>query len=176
MSSDPRAGASVRVMIAAMGSEAVAGPGSTLEDLHREHYRSLVRLASLLVDDLGRCEEIVQDAFVAVFRKPSLVRDQAKLPAYLRSAVLNGARSHLRARQVRERAQPLRVVHEAESPEVGAVLAEDQRAVLDALRSLPDRQRDVLALRFYLDLSEAQIAQTLGIKAGTVKTHVRRGL
>jgi RNA polymerase sigma factor (sigma-70 family) len=56
------------------------------------------------------------------------------------------------------------------------LLADDQRAVLDALRALPDRQRDVLALRFYLDLSEAQIAETLGIKAGTVKTHVRRGL
>jgi RNA polymerase sigma-70 factor (sigma-E family) len=163
-------------MIAAMGSEAVAGPGGALEGLHREQYRSLVRLASLLVDDVGRCEEIVQDAFVAVFRKPGLVREQAKLPAYLRSAVLNGARSHLRARQVRNRAQPLRVVHDAESPEAGALLADDQRAVLDALRALPDRQRDVLALRFYLDLSESEIAEVMDIAPGTVKTHVRRGL
>jgi RNA polymerase sigma-70 factor (sigma-E family) len=163
-------------MMAAMRSEAIPGPGTALEDLHRDHYRSLVRLASLLVDDLATCEEIVQDAFVAVFRKPGLVRDEAKLPAYLRSAVLNGARSYLRGREVRNRARPLRVVRDAESPEAGAVLADDQRAVLDALRALPDRQRDVLVLRFYLDLSEAQIAETLGIKAGTVKTHVRRGL
>jgi RNA polymerase sigma-70 factor (sigma-E family) len=163
-------------MMAAMESEAIAGPRTALEDLHRGHYRSLVRLASLLVDEVATCEELVQDAFVAVFRKPGLVRDQDKLPAYLRSAVLNGARSHLRARQVRDRAQPLRVVREPDSPEAGAVMADDQRAVLDALRDLPDRQRDVLVLRFYLDLSEAQIAETLGIKAGTVKTHVRRGL
>jgi RNA polymerase sigma-70 factor (sigma-E family) len=163
-------------MMTAMESEAIAGPRTALEDLHRGHYRSLVRLASLLVDDVATCEELVQDAFVAVFRKPGLVRDQDKLPAYLRSAVLNGARSHLRARQVRDRAQPLRVAREPDSPEAGAVMADDQRAVLDALRDLPDRQRDALVLRFYLDLSEAQIAETLGIKAGTVKTHVRRGL
>ena len=163
-------------MMAAMRSEAVPGPGDVLEDLHRQHYRSLVRLAALLVDDVATCEELVQDAFVAVFRRPGVVRDEAKLPAYLRSAVLNGARSHLRGREVRARARPLRVVREPESPETGALLADDQHAVLEALRALPDRQRDVLALRFYLDLSEAQIAETLGIKAGTVKTHVRRGL
>ena len=86
-------------MMIAVRSE--AGPGATLAALHREHYRSLVKLASILVDDRDACEEIVQDAFVSVFRSTSRVRDDAKLPAYLRSAVLNGARSHLRKRQVR---------------------------------------------------------------------------
>lgn len=156
---------------------AEVGPTGTLASLHRAHYRSLVRLASLLIDDLATCEEVVQDAFVAVFRSPARIRDEAKLPAYLRSAVLNGARSQLRKREVRTR---LRAVGpppgDAASAESGALLHEDQRAVLHALRSLPDRQRDVLVLRFYLDLSESEIAETLGIGSGTVKTHTRRAL
>ena len=71
------------------------GPTGTLAEMHREHYRSLVKLASLLIDDRATCEEVVQDAFVAVFRSGARLRDEAKLPAYLRSAVLNGARSPL---------------------------------------------------------------------------------
>jgi RNA polymerase sigma-70 factor (sigma-E family) len=161
-------------MMTAMDTE--IGVGGALADAHREHYRSLVRLASLLVDDVATCEEIVQDAFVSVFRSPARVRERDKLPAYLRSAVLNGARSHLRRRRVRDRVRPLRPVDDAASAETGALLADDQRAMLDALRSLPDRQRDVLVLRFYAGCSETEIANTLRISAGTVKTHTRRGL
>jgi len=160
-------------MMTAVRSE--VGTSATLAALHREHYRSLVKLASLLVDDRATCEEIVQDAFVAVFRSASRVRDGSKLPAYLRSAVLNGARSHLRKRQVRSRLRLIRS-EDVASAETGALQADDQRAMLAALRALPDRQRDVLVLRFYLDLSESDIAETLGIGAGTVKTHTRRAL
>ena len=146
-----------------------------LAELHREQYRSLVKLASILIDDRATCEEIVQDAFVAVFRSGARVREPARLPAYLRSAVLNGARSHLRRRQARSR---LKLVgpDDVVSAEATAVARDEQRAVLEALRSLPDRQRDVLVLRYYLDLSETEIAATLGIGAGTVKTHARRAL
>ncbi|MGH9179227.1 MAG: SigE family RNA polymerase sigma factor [Acidimicrobiales bacterium] len=147
-----------------------------LARLHRAHYRSLVRLASLLVDDLGVCEELVQDAFVAVLGRRGALRDPGKLPAYLRSAVLNGARTQLRRGRVRERRPGLRVVGEAPAADIGAVEADDRRAVLGALRSLPDRQREVLLLRYYLDLSEPEIAATLGIAPGTVKTHVQRGM
>ncbi|MGE3620141.1 MAG: RNA polymerase sigma factor [Acidimicrobiia bacterium] len=145
-----------------------------LAELHREHYRALVRLASLLVDDVGTCEEIVQEAFVRVWRRGGPT-DPTRAPAYLRSAVLNGARSHLRGRTVRRR-------HLAAAPEPGpsaeatATAADDARRVLAALRTLPDRQREVLALRYYLDLPEAEIAATLGISPGSVKTHAHRGL
>ena len=153
------------------------GPTATLADMHREHYRSLVKLASLLIDDRAMCEEVVQDAFVAVFRSSARLRDESRLPAYLRSAVLNGARSQLRKRQVRTRLRSVDApVADVASAETGALIADDKRALLAALRSLPDRQRDVLVLRFYLDLSESEIATTLGIGAGTVKTHTRRGL
>jgi RNA polymerase sigma-70 factor (sigma-E family) len=147
--------------------------GADLASVHREHYRSLVRLASLLVDDVGRCEEIVQDAFVKVWRQPPQLGGDDRLPAYLRSAVLNGARSHLRRRGV-ERRHLRSVASPAEAPE--ARLAADDHRVLTALRSLPERQREVLVLRYYLDLSEAEIAATLGISAGSVKTHAHRGL
>ena len=142
-----------------------------LEWLYREHYRSLVRLAAILVDDVATCEELVQDAFVAVLRRSGGWLDDEKAPAYLRSAVLNGARSHLRKQRVRRR-----WLRSVEPP--GAVDAVDAASgeVLDALRALPERQRDVLALRYYLDLSEAEIAAALGIATGTVKTHAHRGL
>src|SRR4030088_1192650 len=107
-----------------------AGPAATLADLHREHYRSLVKLAALLVDDRATCEEVVQDAFVAVFRSAARLRDEAKLPAYLRSAVLNGARSHLRKRAVRTRLRSVDPpIAEVASAETGALLADDKRAV-----------------------------------------------
>ena len=150
--------------------------GTDLAALHREHYRSLVRLASLLVDDVETCEELVQDAYVALLSRKGSVRDAARAPAYLRSAVLNGARSHLRRRVVRERPRAIGTSNAERSPEAAAVVADEHATVLAALRSLPDRQRDVLALRYYLDLSEAEIADTLGIARGTVKAHASRGL
>lgn len=142
-----------------------------------EHYAALVRLASLLVDDVGTCEEIVQDAFVRVWRRPPALRTPDRLPAYLRSAVLNGARSQLRRRGVARRwlrsASP---PGPAAAAEAVAMAGDPDGAVLAALRALPDRQRAVLALRYYLDLSEAEIAEVLGISAGAVKTHAHRGL
>lgn len=163
--------------MAAVAPEQDDGDSTTASDLesaYRVHYRSLVRLASLLVDDIGVCEELVQDAFVAVWRRGPALRDGARLPAYLRSAVLNGARSHLRHVGVARR--HLRAVPDrVPGPDDHALVGDDGR-VLAALRSLPDRQREVLALRYYLDLSETEIAQTLGVSTGSVKTHAHRGL
>lgn len=150
-------------------------PAADLASAYREHYRSLVRLAALLLDDVGTCEEVVQDAFVRVWQRGPALREPDRLPAYLRSAVLNGARSQLRHRLVRRR-------HLAAAPtdvpgaEVSAMAGDPDDAVLEALRALPERQREVLALRYYLDLSEAEIAATLGISPGSVKTHAHRGL
>lgn len=146
-----------------------------LEAAFHEHYRSLVRLASLLVDDIGTCEEIVQEAFVRVWRRGPAVPGPDRLPAYLRSAVLNGARSHLRRVVVMRKHAPAPPAA-APAAEATALAADADHRVLGALRSLPDRQREVLALRYYLDLSEAEIGATLGISPGSVKTHAHRGL
>ncbi len=149
-----------------------------LVELYRSDYRRLVRLAALLVDDVGTAEELVQDAFVAVARQgTSALRNPEAAPAYLRSAVLNRARSQLRKREVRRR--HLRSVEPPPHapPADRDVLASDDHArMLAALDRLPDRQRQVLVLRYYGELTEAEIADALGISRGSVKTHARRGL
>jgi RNA polymerase sigma factor (sigma-70 family) len=103
--------------------------------------------------------------------------DADRAPAYLRSVVLNGARSHLRKQQVRRRwlrnAPPPGHHPGADAP---ALLDAETHTMLEALRRLPARQREVLALRFYLEMSEVEIADALGISPGSVKTHAHRGL
>ena len=163
-----------------MGSVALddstAGPtAASVEDLFRSEYRSLVRLAALLLDDRGAAEEVVQDAFVKLQLGWDRVRDHERAPAWLRSAVLNGARSRLRHRGVRRR--HLQVVpDEQESAAAGAERSDEQRRMLAALRTLPARQREALVLKFYAELSEAETAAVMRVSAGSVKTHVHRGL
>ena len=143
-----------------------------LYDLYRREYASLVRLASILLDDRGACEEVVQDAFVKALVKWRTIRDPERAPAFLRSVVLNGARSQLRRRAVaHRRAQP--APDSVDSDEARAV---ESRRMVVALRRLPARQRECLVLRFYLDLSERQIAESLHLSPGAVKTHTHRGL
>ena len=146
-----------------------------LSGLYRDHYRSLVRLAYLLLGDRPLSEEVVQEAFVRVHLARRRIRDGDRALPYLRSAVLNGARSQLRRLDVRRRAR-VDGSPDAASAESGALAREDSRRVVAALRALPVRQRECLALRYYLDLSEAEIAEALGISAGSVKTHAHRGM
>jgi RNA polymerase sigma-70 factor (sigma-E family) len=147
-----------------------------VEQLYAAHWRSLVRLSYLLVRDLGTAEEVVQDAFVAVHRRWEGIRDPQSALAYLRRAVVNGSRSRLRHLKVvrthAERQPPPADVRGADEE-----LLETSRreAVMEALAALPRRQREVLALRYYVDLSEADIAETLGISRGAVKSHASRG-
>ena len=146
-----------------------------LAGLYRDQYRPLVRLASVLLGDVATSEEVVQDAFVRVHLARGRLRDEERTLSYLRSAVLNGARSAIRRREVRRR--PLAAVPApARSPEGDAIAGDDHRRMVAALRALPTRQRECLVLRYYLDLSEAEIAATLGISTGSVKTHASRGL
>ncbi len=143
-----------------------------LEQLYAAHWRGLVRLSVLLVRDQGVAEEVTQDAFVAVHARWSRLRDPDKALAYLRQAVVNRSRSALRHRAVVQRhAAALRPIADADPTPT----SDRRAAVLDAMRALPDRQREVLALRYYLDLSEAEIADTLGISRGAVKSHASRG-
>ncbi len=142
--------------------------------LYAAHYRSLVRLAGLLLRDQAAAEETVQDAFVGLYRRWHSLRDPERAAAYLRTATVNGCRSALRRRGTAHRAEPLLAVAQT-GPDLATGVAE-RRAVLDGLAGLPERQREVLVLRYYGDLTEAQIAETLGISPGAVKTHAARGL
>lgn len=145
-----------------------------LEQLYRDQRVDLVRLAGLLLDDPGAREEVVQDAFVALHLHRGPVAPE-KVPAYLRSAVLNAARSRLRHRRVVNRLGWV-LPSAPPTPEDEAVQHDRRAAVLAAVRRLPRRQQEVVVLRYWLDLSEAAIAATLGISAGSVKVHASRGL
>ena len=144
--------------------------------LYTAHWRYLVRLAVLLVDDVASAEDVVQDAFVALHRKSGDLRDPEAALGYLRTTVLNLSRSVLRRRQVVRK--HLRVAEpEATAPADHDVLLRDEhRAALAAVRRLPRHQREVLILRYWSGLSEREIAQTLGISPGSVKSAASRGL
>jgi RNA polymerase sigma-70 factor (sigma-E family) len=148
---------------------------TAVEELYAAHYRRLVRLAVLLVRDQETAEEVVQDAFVAMHGRWRSLREPDKGVAYLRQTVVNRARSVLRHRGVQARyVAPVPADHPG--VDLDLLASERRTAVLDALRALPERQREVLALRYYLDLPEADIAATLGISRGAVKSHASRGV
>ena len=154
---------------------AVTDRDEALRWLFEEQYRSLVRLAVLLTDDRETAEDVVQEAFVRMYRAWDRLRDVSAAAPYLRSIVLNLARSGLRRKLVANR-RGRSVVADAASAEEDALIHEDQRSVLNALHSLPRRQRECLTLRYYQGLSEAEIAEGLGISAGSVKSHSSRGI
>jgi len=162
---------------AAVGADHEVETGDPLAALHRAHYTSLVRLATLVVGDVGTAEQLTQDAFVKLQLRWGGLRDPAKAPAYLRSAVLNGARSQLRRRRVGVRHDARRTVAPATvTPESATVGRAEHERVVAALRRLPRRQREAVALKYYLDLPEAEIAASMGVSGGSVKTHLHRGL
>jgi len=146
-----------------------------LAELYAAHRLGLVRLAILLVDDLASAEDVVQDAFTAFASKGARLRDPAAALGYLRVSVVNGSRSALRRRRTAREYTPPRAV-EADGPDARAVLSEEHREVLVALDQLPPRQREVLVLRYWSGLGEAEIATALGISRGTVKSTASRAL
>ncbi len=151
------------------------GADEAVSHLYAAHYRGLVRLAALLLRETATAEEVVQDAFVAMHGAWRRLEDPEKALAYLRRSVVNGARSALRHRGVTQRHAPA-PMPDAASAEHGAMVALEHAEVLAALRTLPQRQREVLVLRYYVDLSEADIADALGISRGAVKSHASRGM
>ena len=153
---------------------APSGP-LTLEDLYRQHRMRLVRLALLLVDEPATAEDVVQEAFTGLHRNWGNLRDAQAALGYLRTAVVNGSRSVLRRRKTARDYTPPHAVN-ARSAESLAMLTAEHQAVVAALSQLPPRQREVLVLRYYGDLSEAEIAEATGISKGTVKSTASRAL
>jgi RNA polymerase sigma-70 factor (sigma-E family) len=146
--------------------------------LYQAHAVGLIRLAVVMLGDRPAAEEVVQDAFCGLYQHWDRLTDPSKALPYTRSAVLNGCRSALR-RRARWRgrlAAGLQSWETAESAESSVLATEEHHAVLAALRRLPDRQREALVLRFYLELGEAEIAESMGITPGTVKSTTSRAL
>ncbi len=136
----------------------------------------MVRLAVLLVDDVATAEDVVRDAFVALHRHQHRLRDPDAAVGYLRMSVLNLSRSVLRRRVVARRHLRAAEPERAEGADYHALLSGEHRQALGAVRQLPRRQREVLILRYWSGPSEKEIAQTLGISPGAVKSTASRGL
>ncbi|MGX7823901.1 SigE family RNA polymerase sigma factor [Actinokineospora sp. 24-640] len=147
----------------------------TLEDLYRTHRMRLIRLALLLVDEPATAEDVVQEAFTGLHRHWGNLRDSAAAVGYLRTAVVNGSRSVLRRRKTAREYTPPHAPN-ARSAESLAMLTAEHQHVVKALQQLPPRQREVLVLRYYGNLSEAEIAEAAGISRGTVKSTASRAL
>jgi RNA polymerase sigma-70 factor (sigma-E family) len=147
--------------------------------LYAAHYTGLVRLAALLVRNSGEAEEIVQDAYVAMHGRWRRLREPDKALGYLRRSVVNAARSSQRHHKVADKhlaAQPAASARTEPSAEQGALAAQTRSQVMAALKRLPQRQREVLVLRYYSDLTEHDIAAALDISPGAVKSHASRGI
>lgn len=138
---------------------------SSFEDLFRAESAGMIRLAIGMVDVPERAEEIVQDAFEKTLVAWRRVRDPG---GYLRMAVVNGCRSELRRRRVMRR-------HPMSAAGVTGLGESDVRLIA-ALQRLTPQRRIAVTLRYFADMSEADVAAAMGVKVGTVKSLVSRGL
>ncbi|WP_437090147.1 SigE family RNA polymerase sigma factor [Streptomyces hundungensis] len=159
-------------------ADEVMAAGTTVDHLtetYRAHYRSLLGLAALLLDDIASCEDVVQEAFIRVHSARSRVREPEKTLAYLRQTVVNLSRSALRRRilGLKLLSKPM---PDMASAEEGAYDQLERDALIKAMRGLQRRQREVLVLRYFADMTEAQVAETLGISLGSVKAYGSRGI
>jgi RNA polymerase sigma-70 factor (sigma-E family) len=151
-----------------------AGAEGQVTALYQAHATGLVRLAMLMLGDQSSAEDVVQDAFLGLYRRWGALNDQGRAVAYARSSVLNGCRDALRSRSRKIPAALLEP--NAPSAEAGVLLAEEHREVLTALRRLPDRQREAVILRHCLGLPEGEAAQAMNVSRGTIKSASHRGL
>lgn len=142
--------------------------------MYDAEYRPLVRMSAVLLGDVGAAEEVVQDSFIAVHAAWRRLRGADRAVSYLRRSVLDRSRSLLRHRIV---AGPHLPAREPDMPsaEQGAIAEFERSAVIAALRRLPARQREALVLKFYLDLSEEEIAAAMKISRSAVQSHTARG-
>jgi RNA polymerase sigma-70 factor (sigma-E family) len=154
--------------------DAERAPDRAVTALYESHALSLTRLAYVMLGDRAAAEDVVQEAFLGLYRRWGNLRDTATAPGYLRTSVLNGCRMVLRFRARHDG----RAISELpwESAEAAALVGEEHRHLLQAIRALPPRQREALVLRYYLELTEEETARSMGIRRGTVKSATSRAL
>jgi RNA polymerase sigma factor (sigma-70 family) len=158
---------------------AASDPASNVvADMYQRYRLGLVRMALVLVGDRATAEDVVQEAFVGLCRALPRLADQGNALAYLRASVINGCRSVHRARSRALRWQRRQDHHEVPvwSAESAVLAREDSRLALQAIARLPLRAREVLALRYLLDLPDADIAAALGVSKATVSSTASRAL
>ena len=157
------------------GTSAHADADSAVAELFAAEARSLLGMLTAYTGDRSLAEELVQEAFIRLHRSWGRLKENDAAAPYLRSIAFNLARSQFRRMRL-VRTRPSERDEHTGSAEDGVVLSEDRREVAAALRSLPDRQRQCVILRFWTGLSDSEIASSLGISRNSVNTHLRRGL
>ena len=159
-----------------MGLSDWSDSDAVIAELYGQHARSLVHLARIFVDHRDAAEDIVQEAFIRMARSLHRIEDPSRAGAYLRSIVLNLARDHNRRGLLSLRHQL--PADDLDPRGVDETVADqhEHRRLIEAVRALPRRQRDSVALRYLLDLSVEEVADTLGVSQNTVKTHLKRAL
>ena len=157
--------------------EPVATPAFIdVPQLYERQWQPMTRLACLLMGSNAKAEEIVQEAFISLYRRQHTLRHPGAALAYVRQTIVNMCRSALRHERVVDRTTRASTLEDLPAADVAALLGVTATECLRILRELPTRQREVLVLRYWAGLSEAEIAQTLGISAGTVKSSASRGI
>ena len=157
-------------------AEPPAARADGVATVFRVHYAHLVRLARHLLDDPADAEDVVMDAFAGLSRHWGHVRRTDDVFFYLRASVVNGSRSRLRRLRTARERRHTQVERDSAPAEQLARVHLEHESVVVLLRALPRRQREVLVLRYYDGATEVEIAETLGISLGSVKTHASRGL
>lgn len=161
-----------RAAVTSAGAAADAASGVT--ELYQAHAVGLIRLAIVMLGERTAAEDVVQDAFFGLYRHWDGLTDPANALSYARSAVLNRCRSVLRRRGSPGRLEDVALA--SESAEAAALVGAEHQEVLTAIRALPDRQREALVFRYYLDMSEEETARAMGISRGTVKSTTSRAI
>lgn len=144
--------------------------------LYRQQWWPMLRLATGLVDQRAAAEDVVQDAFAALYRKWDSIRDPQAAVGYLRTSVVNGSRNALRRRTIARKYLPALVEDTVEGADHSTVLTAEHQLARAAFARLPDRQREVLALRYLAELADAEIAEATGLSLGGVRSAASRGL
>lgn len=155
------------------GEDAAPRARQAVTALYQAHALGLIRLAVVMLGDRAAAEDVVQEAFCGLYRRWNQLSDTDKALSYVRSSVINGCRSALRKRRFPPR---LRWEPAGESAESAVLISEEHQEVLAAMRRLPVRQREAVVLRFYLDLGEEEIAASMRVTRGTVKSTTSRAL
>ncbi|HEY7431069.1 MAG TPA: SigE family RNA polymerase sigma factor [Streptosporangiaceae bacterium] len=147
--------------------------GDEFRDFMHGRWPAMVRLGYALTGDQGDAEDLAQAAFARAYASWPRVRRAGDPDAYVRRIVINENRNRFRKQRVPEHLTD-RVPERGGTDETGG--HDDRSALMAALRKLGPRQRAVVVLRYWLDMTEAETAATLGCSVGTVKSQASRAL
>ena len=151
-----------------------------MTELYEAHGVGLIRLGFVMLGDRGRAEDVVQDAFIGLYRNWDRLDDQGNALTYVRSSVINGCRAALRTQIRGERRDRAAAARDGRPPfdstEAAVLLSEEHQEVVAAVRKLAHRQREALMLRYYLGLSTDETARVMGVSTGTVKSAISRAI